>query len=86
MLGHLVHELKRPFDTAVHVAQKLLDRVIFIAFCEDRGLIRAESLNITNTPGYGGPDTSFSSTRFGMLPNNQQNWPRLVQLAAKFFF
>ena len=48
--------------------------------------IRAEAFNLTNTPGYAGPDTSFGSDRFGMLPNNQQNWPRLVQLSAKFFF
>jgi len=31
-------------------------------------------------------DTSFTSTRFGMLPQDQQNWPRHIQLAAKFFF
>lgn len=51
-----------------------------------RFLIRAEAFNLTNTPIYGGVDTSFNSQRFGMLPNNQQNWPRLVQLAGKFFF
>ncbi len=51
-----------------------------------RWTFRAEAFNITNTPGYGGPETSFSSDRFGMLPNNQQNWPRLVQLSAKLFF
>ena len=51
-----------------------------------RFLIRAEAFNLMNTPIYGGVDTSFNSQRFGMLPNNQQNWPRLVQLAAKFFF
>jgi hypothetical protein len=48
--------------------------------------IRAEAFNVTNTPIYGGVNTDFNSTRFGMLPDNQQNWPRLVQLAAKFFF
>ncbi len=49
-------------------------------------VIRGEAFNITNTPGYGGPNTDFNSTRFGLLPDNQQNWPRLVQVAAKFFF
>ena len=49
-------------------------------------MIRAETFNLTNTPIYGGVDTSFTSTRFGMLPQDQQNWPRFVQLAAKFFF
>ncbi len=48
--------------------------------------LRAEAFNITNTPGYAGPDTSFGSDRFGMLPNNQQNWPRLVQISSKLFF
>jgi len=51
-----------------------------------RFMIRAEAFNLTNTPVYGGVDTSFTSTRFGMLPQDQQNWPRFVQLAAKFFF
>lgn len=48
--------------------------------------LRGESFNVTNTPVYGGPDTSFSSARFGMIPLGQQNFPRLVQLAAKFVF
>jgi hypothetical protein len=48
--------------------------------------LRGESFNITNTPIYGGPDTSFTSSRFGMIPLGQQNFPRLVQLAAKFVF
>ncbi len=51
-----------------------------------RFLIRGEAFNLTNTPIYGGVDTSFGSARFGRLPDNQQNWPRLVQLAAKVFF
>ncbi len=49
-------------------------------------LIRAEAFNLTNTPIYGSPNTDFNSTRFGMLNDNQINWPRLVQFAAKFFF
>jgi hypothetical protein len=48
--------------------------------------IRAETFNLTNTPIYGGVTTDFNSTRFGRLPDNQQNWPRFVQLAAKLFF
>jgi len=51
-----------------------------------RFMIRGEAFNLTNTPIYGGVDTSFTSTRFGMLPQDQQNWPRFIQLAAKFFF
>jgi len=33
-----------PFDKAIRVTQKLLDRVIFVAFCEDRGLLPPKSL------------------------------------------
>lgn len=31
-------------DKAIHIAQKLLDRIIFIAFCEDRNLLPENSL------------------------------------------
>ncbi len=51
-----------------------------------RFMIRGEAFNLSNTPIYGGVDTSFTSTRFGMLPQDQQNWPRFIQFAAKFFF
>ncbi|HWB98504.1 MAG TPA: hypothetical protein VG672_17455, partial [Bryobacteraceae bacterium] len=48
--------------------------------------IRGESFNITNTPIYKGPETDLSNDRFGRIPVGQQNFPRLVQLAAKFVF
>lgn len=42
------HLESKPFsldlDTALRVAQKLLDRVLFIAFCEDRGLLPADTI------------------------------------------
>ena len=52
---------------------------------------RAESFNLTNTPILGsasGPsiDTTFTDATFGLLPQSQSNFPRLVQLAAKLFF
>ncbi|MCX5646551.1 MAG: N-6 DNA methylase [Phycisphaerae bacterium] len=34
----------KPLDVAIRVAQKLVDRIIFIAFCEDRELLPARSL------------------------------------------
>ena len=40
MIHHLTsppHD--KPLEKAIHIAQKLLDRVIFVAFCEDRGLL-----------------------------------------------
>jgi hypothetical protein len=47
---------------------------------------RAESFNIGNTPIRPGPGTTFPSTTFGVLPESQQNFPRLVQLALKLYF
>jgi hypothetical protein len=49
-------------------------------------MFRAESFNITNTPIRPGPSTSFPSATFGQLPENQNNFPRLVQLALKLYF
>ncbi len=34
----------KPLESAIHITQKLLDRVIFIAFCEDRALLPPNSL------------------------------------------
>jgi hypothetical protein len=47
---------------------------------------RAESFNLTNTAIRPGPSTTFPGTTFGVLPESQQNFPRLVQLALKLFF
>lgn len=38
-IDHLHNELHHPLERAIEYAQRLLDRVIFIAFCEDRGLL-----------------------------------------------
>jgi hypothetical protein len=48
--------------------------------------IRGESFNLFNHPQRGGPDTTLTSATFGQLPKSQLNFPRLVQLAAKFYF
>jgi hypothetical protein len=48
--------------------------------------LRGESFNTTNTPMFGGPDTTYTDARFGMLPIAQQNFPRLVQLSARVTF
>lgn len=45
LIDHLVRGRKYTLDDAVHIAQRLLDRVIFIAFCEDRGLLPEECLD-----------------------------------------
>lgn len=48
--------------------------------------LRGEAFNLANTVIRPGPDTNFNDDNFGKLPLTQQNFPRLVQLAAKFYF
>ncbi|MBX3318084.1 MAG: N-6 DNA methylase [Phycisphaeraceae bacterium] len=48
LIDHLVREESKPLDEAIRIAQKILDRIIFIAFCEDRGLLPEDSLKETN--------------------------------------
>lgn len=45
----LIRHLARPphnrtLDEAIHIVQKLLDRIIFVAFCEDRALLPEKSI------------------------------------------
>lgn len=35
----------KTLDIAIRIAQKLIDRVVFVAFCEDRGLLPSNSLS-----------------------------------------
>jgi hypothetical protein len=42
--------------------------------------------NLTNTVIRPGPDTTFTSETFGQLPKIQNNFPRVKQVAAKFYF
>lgn len=39
LVEHLQSDHGKTFEQAVHIAQKLLNRIIFISFCEDRGLL-----------------------------------------------
>lgn len=48
--------------------------------------LRAEAFNLLNHPLYGAPDTNYQDARFGMLPVGQQNFPRLIQISAKFLW
>jgi hypothetical protein len=45
LIEHLNQEQGKDFDVAIHIAQKLLDRIIFIAFCEDRDLLKEKCLD-----------------------------------------
>jgi hypothetical protein len=49
-------------------------------------LLRGEAFNLANTPIRPGPNTDWHSNAFGTVALQQQNFPRLVQLAAKFMF
>jgi hypothetical protein len=49
--------------------------------------LRGEAFNLTNTPLRLGPgSTTFTSSTFGIIPNAQNNFPRVVQLAMKLYF
>jgi hypothetical protein len=49
LIEHLIDEEKKDLDEAIRIAQKILDRIIFIAFCEDRELLPKDSLAQTKT-------------------------------------
>ncbi|HVX11927.1 MAG TPA: DNA methyltransferase [Pirellulales bacterium] len=44
LIEHLNLKMGKSLDTAIRIAQKLLDRIIFIAFCEDRDLLAENCL------------------------------------------
>jgi hypothetical protein len=46
---------------------------------------RAEALNAFNTPRFSGPNTSVTSSTFGVI-TSQANSPRQVQLGLKLLF
>jgi len=47
LIDALISEYGYSTDDAIHAAQRLLDRIIFIAFCEDRGLLFPKLLETT---------------------------------------
>lgn len=58
-----------------------------IAFTESRRLqLRAEGFNITNTPQFGNPNTSFGTGGFGFITSTRAGTFRQFQVAAKFYF
>lgn len=44
LIEHLTARKGKSLDAAIRIAQKLLDRIIFIAFCEDRDLLNEHCL------------------------------------------
>ena len=47
LINELMDEKKLSQDAAIHAAQRLLDRIIFMAFCEDRGLLPEKLIEST---------------------------------------
>ena len=47
--------------------------------------IRAEALNIFNTPQFRAPNTAFGSSSFGVI-TQQANFPRYIQVGFRLFF
>jgi hypothetical protein len=45
---------------------------------------RAEALNISNTPTFYGPNTTFTNPQFGII-TSQANYPRLIQMGVRFY-
>jgi hypothetical protein len=44
LIDHLRHKHGKTPEAAIHIAQKLLDRIIFVAFCEQRGLLPEKTI------------------------------------------
>jgi hypothetical protein len=53
LIRYLHTELNHPVDKAVEMAQRLFDRIMFIAFCEDRRLLPEQSLATAFAAGTG---------------------------------
>ena len=46
LIQYLSGELhNKPLNVAIRIAQKLIDRIVFVAFCEDRGLLPENSIH-----------------------------------------
>ncbi len=67
----------------------ILDISIFKTFYIREGInaqLRANAYNISNTPQFGNPNTSFGSANFGVIGIGQANDPRIVEFALKLMF
>jgi hypothetical protein len=49
-------------------------------------LVPAEISNITNTPSFSNPNSSFGTAGFGSITSTGNNIPRQMQFAAKLLF
>ncbi|HEV8482703.1 MAG TPA: hypothetical protein VGV87_04015, partial [Blastocatellia bacterium] len=75
-------DIREPAATQLNVALAK----VFVFTERYRLQFKSEAFNVTNTPIRPGPDTNPNSTTFGQLPKSQKNFPRVIQLAMKFYF
>ncbi len=45
LIEHLQSHLGKTLDQAIYIAQRLLDRIVFVAFCEERGLLNSRCID-----------------------------------------
>jgi hypothetical protein len=64
------------FDTSVFKEFSILEKL--------KAQFRAEALNISNTPTFYGPNTTFTNPQFGII-TSQANYPRLIQMGVRFY-
>jgi hypothetical protein len=65
------------FDVSVFKTFSIRERL--------KAQFRAEALNVTNTPTFYGPNTTFTSPQFGFI-TSQANYPRLVQIGVRVYW
>ena len=49
LIEHMHRQHGKSLDEAIRIAQKILDRIIFVAFCEDRGLLPEKCIEMAYT-------------------------------------
>jgi hypothetical protein len=64
------------FDLSVFKTFSLMEKL--------KAQFRAEALNISNTPTFYGPNTTFTNPQFGII-TSQANYPRLIQMGVRFY-
>ena len=86
---YTLRTLSSRFPNIRTIRPPLADVSLFKAFRLREGLnlqFRGESYNTTNTPWFGGPDTSINSANFGVVSGSQINDARAIQLSVKLLF
>ena len=64
------------FDASVFKTFSVMEKL--------KAQFRAEALNVSNTPTFYGPNTTFTSPQFGII-TSQANYPRLIQMGVRFY-